>query len=191
MKNNLLFKLLLFNLSLFPLYFIFIFQYVDFEFYEKEFSLYTFYELFKTFVCINKIIIFLVLLIFIGYLGFYVFNKNNRYNREDAKIFYDIETKDFDHLTFLSTYIIPLITFNLINTRSFIVVCLLLIMIGIIYIKSNLYYLNPTLLLFGYKIYKAKENGRNLVLITKNVILDAQVESKYIDLGNNIYFLKD
>lgn len=62
---------------------------------------------------------------------------------------------------------------------------------GIIYIKANLYYLNPILLLFGYKIFKSeKENGVECILLTREDNLEIMSELKYIDLGQNIYFVK-
>lgn len=191
MKNKLLFKIALFNLSLIPLYLIFIIQYIDIttikEFVEyEEFSVFIL-ELVSSNI---KILFFVALLIF-GFIGLKIFEKNNKYNREDAKKFEEIESKDFDHLTFLSTYVLPLITFNLNDTQSFVVLIFLIVMIGTIYIKSNLYYLNPTLLLFGYKIYKAKNSQNSIVLISKDALFSNCIDSRYIDLGNNIYFLKD
>lgn len=191
MKNKLLLKIVLFNLSLIPLYLIFIMQYIDvstvvhFSEYDKM-ATFT-----KELLITNIKILFFILLIILGFLSLLVFNKNNNYNREDAKKFESVESKDFDHLTFLSTYVLPLITFNLNDIHSFIVLIFLIVMIGAIYIKSNLYYLNPTLLLFGYKIYKAKNAQTNIVLISKITLLSSCIKSRYVNLGNNIYFLKD
>lgn len=191
MKNKLLLKIVLFNLSLIPLYLIFIIQYIDvsaivnFSEYDKM-ATFT-----KELLITNIKILFFILLIILGFLSLLVFNKNNNYNREDAKKFESVESKDFDHLTFLSTYVLPLITFNLNDIHSFIVLIFLIVMIGAIYIKSNLYYLNPTLLLFGYKIYKAKNAQTNIVLISKITLLSSCIKSRYVNLGNNIYFLKD
>ena len=191
MKNKLLFKIALFNLSLIPLYLIFIIQYIDISTI-LNFSEYENIAMFgKELLITNIKILFFILFIIIGFLSLLVFNKNNNYNRENAKKFESVESKDFDHLTFLSTYVLPLITFNLNDTHSFIVLIFLIVMIGAIYIKSNLYYLNPTLLLFGYKIYKAKNSQNNIVLISKTTLLSSCINSRYIDLGNNIYFLKD
>ena len=191
MKNKLLFKIALFNLSLIPLYLIFIIQYIDISTI-LNFSEYENIAMFgKELLITNIKILFFILLIIIGFLSLLVFNKNNNYNRENAKKFESVESKDFDYLTFLSTYVLPLITFNLNDTHSFIVLIFLIVMIGAIYIKSNLYYLNPTLLLFGYKIYKAKNSQNNIVLISKTTLLSSCINSRYIDLGNNIYFLKD
>ncbi len=107
-----------------------------------------------------------------------------------ATKFTEVTSSNFDHLTFLSTYIIPLITFNLNDPRSFFVVIVLLLMIGLIYVKSNLYYLNPTLLLFGYKIYRAKNDQEEVVLIAKRNISEMRDQLQYKNLDNNIYLIK-
>lgn len=191
MQNKLIFKISLFNLSLTPLYLIFIIQYLDTTAIMGILN----YERFLVFILellsSNTKILFFIALIAVGYLGLLFFVKNNNYNRENAKKFEQIESKDFDHLTFLSTYVLPLITFNLKDTKSFLVLIFLISIIGAIYIKSNLYYLNPTLLLFGYKIYKAKDLQNNVVLISNKTLFSSHINSRYVDLGNNIYFLKD
>lgn len=191
MQNKLLFKISLFNLSLIPLYLIFIIQYLDTTAIMGILN----YERFLVFILellsSNIKILFFIALIVAGYLGLLFFVKNNSYNRENAKKFEQIESKDFDHLTFLSTYVLPLTTFNLKDTKSFLVLIFLISIIGAIYIKSNLYYLNPTLLLFGYKIYKAKDSQNNVVLISNKTLFSSHINSRYVDLGNNIYFLKD
>lgn len=191
MQNKLIFKISLFNLSLTPLYLIFIIQYLDTTAIMGILN----YERFLVFILellsSNIKILFFIALIAVGFIGFLFFVKNNNYNRENAKKFEQIESKDFDHLTFLSTYVLPLITFNLKDTKSFLVLIFLISIIGAIYIKSNLYYLNPTLLLFGYKIYKAKDLQNNVVLISNKTLFSSHINSRYVDLGNNIYFLKD
>jgi len=60
-----------------------------------------------------------------------------------------IENVNCEHLTFLTTYIIPLICFDLSQIRYAVVLLLLLIIIGAIYVKTNLFYANPTLALLG------------------------------------------
>lgn len=191
MTDKLYFKTALFNLSLLPLYFIFIIQYIDIS-PLLNFDDFETLSLFSLALLNSNIkILFFIFLILLGLFGLLLFKKNNKYNRENAKEFQYIESKDFDHMTFLSTYVLPLITFNLNDAHSFVVLIFLLLMIGAIYIKSNLYYLNPTLLLFGYKIYKAKESNKNVVLISKSSIETDCTKARYIDLGKNIYFLKD
>ena len=59
-----------------------------------------------------------------------------------------IENANSDYPIFLATYIIPLIGFEL---ETFIVT---LIALGLMSIKSNIFYANPTLSLFNFIIYK-------------------------------------
>ena len=48
-----------------------------------------------------------------------------------------IEKINYEHLTFLATYIIPLITFDFEKERYVIVLAILLIIMGVIYIKTE------------------------------------------------------
>jgi hypothetical protein len=83
-----------------------------------------------------------------------------------------VENVNYKHLTFLSTYIIPLICFNFDNTRYIIVFFLLLIIIGIIYIKTDIFYANPTLALLKFRIYRIQldqpDNHDKIIIITKD-----------------------
>ncbi len=65
-----------------------------------------------------------------------------------------VEDHNYEHLTFLTTYIIPLICFNLASTRYVIALGILLFVIGIIYVRTDKFYANPTLAVLGYRLYK-------------------------------------
>lgn len=188
--KNLLYKVNLYNLSLIPLYIVFILQYLKVEPFLQWSSFERKKEYFLQIIACNSQVIFFIFLISLGLLSYVIFQNNSNYGKRTAKRFTDITPADFDHLTFLSTYIIPLITFNLNTPRNFIVVMALLLMIGAIYLKSNLYYLNPTLLLFGYRIYKAKSDTKPVVLIVKGSITEISQMLHSKDLGNNIYIVK-
>ncbi|SEK88806.1 anti-phage protein KwaA [Nitrosovibrio tenuis] len=84
-----------------------------------------------------------------------------------------IQDVNYEHLTFLTTYIIPLICFNLSSTRYVLALGLLLVVIGVIYVKTDKFYANPTLAMLGYQIYKVDmhtrtNNVENLILISKD-----------------------
>lgn len=103
-----------------------------------------------------------------------------------------VSNKNYEHLTFLTTYIIPLVAFDLTNIRYFFVLLILLLVIGIIYIKTNLFFSNPSLAILGYKIYKVNAKFRlshkeNIIIISKDKIsIGDEVSYKKID--ENIYF---
>lgn len=105
-----------------------------------------------------------------------------------------IENVNYEYLTFLTTYIIPLICFDLNSIRDIIVLVVLLIILGALFIKTNLYYANPSLALLGYHIYRADVNTKNGR--KENVIIIAKVKIKQGDsilpkkLEDNVYYAK-
>lgn len=107
----------------------------------------------------------------------------------------EIDNIDYEHLTFLTTYIVPLVCFNFENFRYQIVLVILLIIIGIIYIRTDLFYANPTLAILKFRIYKISgdfangETRSNIILITReNLIMEDKVN--YIKLDDRIYYAK-
>jgi hypothetical protein len=105
-----------------------------------------------------------------------------------------IENQNYEHLTFLTTYIIPLICFNFDSLRYIIVLFLLLIIIGTIYVRTNMFYANPSLALLGYHIYKADgtfrtEERPDIILISREK-LSTGMKVSYKRLDEKIYFVR-
>lgn len=84
------------------------------------------------------------------------------------------ENENFEYLTFLTTYIIPLVCINLDEVRYVFVLFILLIIIGVIFVRSDFYLGNPTLALMNYKLYRIRYvmNGREQerMIITRDKI---------------------
>lgn len=80
----------------------------------------------------------------------------------------EAEDLNYEHLTFLTTYIVPLICFNLDSSRYVISLFLLLFVIGLIYIKTDKFYANPTLAVLGFRLYKINYGDGEKILITKS-----------------------
>jgi len=105
-----------------------------------------------------------------------------------------IEDINYEHLTFLATYVVPLISFDFGSGRQMIVLGLLLIVMGIIYIKTDLFYANPSLALLGFHIYRVNGSFKNgeregIVLICRGRLTEKQKVS-YIKLDDRIYFVR-
>lgn len=104
-----------------------------------------------------------------------------------------VESINYEHLTFLATYIIPLVTFDFESTRYLIVLGLLLVFMGVIYIKTDLFYANPSLALLGFHIYKAdgdfknNESRQNIIIITRCKLKSLDRVS-YIKFDERIYY---
>lgn len=104
-----------------------------------------------------------------------------------------IESVNYEHLTFLATYVIPLVSFDFNSERYLIVLGVLLIVMGIIYVKTDLFYANPSLALLGFHIYKVDGDFKNNEVRTCLIIIALSKLSKndrvsYIKLDERIYY---
>ncbi|MDM9599760.1 anti-phage protein KwaA [Pseudomonas shirazica] len=110
----------------------------------------------------------LISLVFIGLVAlcYYRFKYRIQSNVGLPVVAKKVEDLSYEHLTFLTTYIVPLICFNLDNIRYIIALFILLFVIGQIYVKTDKFYANPTLAIFGFRLYKLEVNGVSKVMIT-------------------------
>ena len=138
---------------------------------------------------INAISITAVALSFLGIYYYMRFGYILKGSTLLPKTITKIEDQNYEHLTFLTTYIIPFLRVKL-EGRDLIVTILLLIIIGAIFIKTNLFYKNPTLALLGYKLYKVDtKSSLNLIFISRQQLsLNDTVDN--IHLSDNVYFVK-
>ena len=105
-----------------------------------------------------------------------------------------LENINCEHLTFLATYIVPLISFDFSSGRQIIVLVLLFVVMGAIYIKTDLFYANPSLALLGFHIYRANGNFKNgeregITLISRGRLVENQ-KASYIKLDDRIYYVR-
>lgn len=149
---------------------------------------------FKNLFLMNILPTVALIFIILGVLFFFRFDyKLNGSKKIPSKVV-KIEDYSYEHLTFLTTYIIPLICFNLVSTRYVIALGILLFVIGVIYVRTDKFYANPTLAVLGYRLYKINLKTRagdrdNVILITKDKIsLNDQIHT--LPLDDKIYFAR-
>ena len=183
-------KIELYIISLFLLFFLLFLNKLPYCFY-GDCALIGFKSLFTEHIVVS-ISIFFMLLAVVFYLRF------NHQIMEGATNLpvqaTKIENCNFESVTFLATYIIPLMCFNLevnldTNRNLFMLFCMLFI-IGWIYIKSNMFYTNPTLALMGFHIYKIntlKQEGL-IIIIKSKVKQNDWLYCKHI--SDNIFYAK-
>lgn len=142
-------------------------------------------------------IISAISLILLGY-SLFAFSRFNFDLRGATDIPFEviqIQDINYEHLTFLATYIVPLISFDFSSNRQMVVLALLLLAMGIIYIKTDLFYANPSLALLGFRIYRGDGNfkhgnKRGIIMISRNRILEG-TKVHYIKLDDRIYYVKE
>ena len=101
-----------------------------------------------------------------------------------------IDNESYEFLTFISTYIIPLICFNFDNTRYKILFFIILIIIGVMFVRMDLYLANPILAILGYKLYRIKTNGHENVLVITRDKLTVNDSIDWIELDNKCWLVR-
>lgn len=101
-----------------------------------------------------------------------------------------LKNLNYEHLTFLTTYIIPFICFELGDVRNVIIFLFLLIIIGAIYVKTNLFYANPTLALLGYQIYEVETEATDSMILIAQGELNEKESFVNLEVGNMVYYAK-
>lgn len=91
-----------------------------------------------------------------------------------------IKNANYEYLTFLTTYIIPLICFDLGIIRDCLLLFVLLVLLGQLFIKTNLYYQNPSLALMGFNIYTADIGYKKSII--SDIIIISRVKIKKGDV---------
>lgn len=99
---------------------------------------------------------------------------------------------NYENLVFLATYIIPLVAIPLNTLKEKVVFVLLLLFVGKIFIRTNIFYSNPSLAILGYNIYQIEgnaENYKDCIIIIKGKL---QVSDKIrcLKLAEDIYYGK-
>lgn len=98
-----------------------------------------------------------------------------------------IEDKNAEHLVFLATYVVPLVGFGLDNVRQIINLGITLGLLGALYVRTNLFYANPTLALLGFRIFNVTFQDGPAILIA-NSGLEKGDAVNVLKLDKNIYF---
>lgn len=98
----------------------------------------------------------------------------------------NLENPDDTVLSYIMTYIIPLITNGDRSKEVYIVDILLFILIGYIYLRLNLIYLNPLWAMFGYIIYRDANKEIVITNISREVLRHKERLKGYY-ISNNIF----
>lgn len=105
----------------------------------------------------------------------------------------DVCDENHEHLAFLTTYIMPLVFTDVDKKRTAINLAVMIIAIGVIYVKTNRFYSNPSLAVLGYRIYKAKikgQPGKTFVLVCHGRLMnDSKIQ--FIKLDQDTLLVKE
>lgn len=169
-------KVLLFISSYFPLYiFLLVLNFENYNSFEKIKNYHVKIFLISMILCIILSIISLILIIICK-------------NGTKKILIESIERPDDTIISYIMTYIIPIVTVNNLNKYEIIVNIALFILIGYLYIRLNLLYLNPLWSMFGYIPYRI---NNDTVIITNYKLSDLKNMQKNGTRISGFYMAND
>ena len=147
----------------------------------------------KEFMYKNIVPLVSVILIIVGIIGYISFLDMLNNGKNLPVEVESIESINYENLSFLATYIIPLVCFPMNSIREIMVLFLVILITGCIFIKTNLYYTNPSLVLFGFNVYKVKcqtnDTFKEGIVIAKGKINEGDT-IRYLPLSDNVHFAR-
>lgn len=139
------------------------------------------------------IIVLAMLIYFFVYL-FIIIDSKKQNNIVEIEII-ELQQEKFNSLNFLFSNILPVVTLNLNEDCNVILCIVLLIVLGYIFIRNDMFYINPLYDIVGVRIYEALvlANGatipRKTILISRKKIYGINNVSAFGVLKNNIVFI--
>lgn len=96
-----------------------------------------------------------------------------------------VSPHDADTMSYIVTYLLPFISISFSDVRNAIALCILLAVVAILYIRSNLIYVNPILSLLGYHLFEVEsEDGKVSTLICKRPYIRVPSKISVISIGD-------
>ena len=127
----------------------------------------------------------LLAVISIGLLLFYL--KQSSTLAVDHIVVEKISGKDSEAMSYFVTYLIPFLDIKLDEIASSVSLLLLFLVVGVLYVHSNLIYINPTLNLMRYHLFEIElEGGMTSALLSKRSIVERGASITVVSLGEQI-----
>lgn len=141
----------------------------------------------------NLIVLIISIVLIAGPIIVLKFYINNRIKENPRE--FKIKTKinmTNEYILYVITYIFPFISEDILDLSNLFSLVIVIITLGILYIGANLFYVNPTLSLFGYKLYRITDDYDNeLILLTKKSAIRENKSIMINELSENIYIQHD
>ena len=99
------------------------------------------------------------------------------------------QVRDGDVLAYVATYIVPFAAMNATNARDRWAIVLFVALIALLYVRSQLFYVNPLLALAGYRLFQvATEHDVSVVLISRQHFIRSHTTISARRLSDYVYW---
>lgn len=139
----------------------------------------------KMTICVLSFFTFFI----VGFVAWGLIGYQLKKDHENPKKIVGIKEK-YDQLSFISTYVVPLIAFSYDSWNQVGLYLAYLISLGFIYMKTGQYSINPTMLIWGFRLYDLElydvelKKNQEYTFISRNK-LEKNDNVKYVELDKD------
>lgn len=109
----------------------------------------------------------------------------------DLVSFSDARNRDADVMAYVVTYVVPFAAAaSAIGTAGQVALVFFAILIGVLYVRSSVFYVHPLLLMVGIHVYEVHRGGIPSILLTRRRHVRQAEQFKVIEIGTNVYVEK-
>ena len=102
-----------------------------------------------------------------------------------------VKSRDGDVMSYIVTYLLPFLAIKLNDMKDVSSLGLLLIVVGILYVNSNLIHTNPILSLLGYHLFEIEDREKKTTtLICKRTYVKVNSEIDAVSVGDYVLLEK-
>jgi len=106
----------------------------------------------------------------------------------DRVVVEKISGKDTEAMSYIVTYLIPFLDIKIDEPSNFISLLILFMVVAVVYVHSNLIYINPTLNILKYHLFEIEiEGGKTAALLSKRSFVERGSNISVISLGDQIF----
>ncbi len=141
------------------------------------------------------VFITLICLIFIGTIGLMFLIKGKKESTPHIKVISKKNITDQHFLNYFSLFVVLALTFDLSKICYIVSLMVILIFIAVVYIKNNIFYVNPLLNILGYSFYDivCVEEGKEkeMRIFYKGQLDISKERYKIYKTNKNLYFMEE
>lgn len=102
-----------------------------------------------------------------------------------------LHTRDGETMSYIASYIIPFVAIPFGGWQQALALLIFVLVLGIVYVNSNMIHINPMLNLMGYHLYEitVEHSGEPYSLITRRRIERGET-LRLVDIGSGIFLEK-
>jgi len=129
-----------------------------------------------------------ILSLLITYL--YIIGRRNKGGVSQAKII-GVEKRDENVVSYIASYLIPFVTFPLATLEQTIAISIFIGVLLVLYVNSNMIYINPMFNLVGYHLYEITIDSDDMphYLIARRLIKPNKT-LYFVEISENLYLEK-